>query len=115
MESFKILNGLQQKNQINYEIDLGDNVPSKNLADVSVDYDKAFLYIGFISYAHTTSLCISVRNRDESWQDDFVMACIDTYADGRCLVCMEANADGSQLDMKLSSNWTRRRVLEYQL
>ncbi|MCY4298677.1 MAG: hypothetical protein OXC61_05185 [Flavobacteriaceae bacterium] len=93
-----------KKFQINYEIDPGDNVPSKNLTDVFVDYDKDFLYIGFKSYANMTSLRTSVRNRDESWQDDFVMACIDTYSDGRYLICMGTNADGSQLDMKLSSS-----------
>ena len=93
-----------EKFQINYEIDPGDNVPSKNLTDVYVDHDKDFLYVGFKSYADMNSLRTSVRNRDESWQDDFVMACIDTYGDGRYLICMGTNADGSQLDMKLSSS-----------
>ena len=88
--------------KINFEIGPGNNIPSANLTDVFVGYDKDALYVGFKAFANMAKLRTSIRNRDEAWNDDFVMICIDTYGDGRYLMCFGANADASQLDMKLS-------------
>lgn len=86
---------------INFEIDPGNNIPSANLTDVFVDYDKNALYIGFKAFIEASQLRSSIRNRDEAWRDDFVMVCLDTYGDGRYLLCLGSNADNSQLDMKI--------------
>ena len=52
----------------------------------------------------------SIRNRDEAWQDDFVMIGLDTFGDGRFLVNVGANAAGSQLDMKLTASGKMTRT-----
>jgi hypothetical protein len=89
---------------INYEIDPGNNTLSENLTEVYVTYSQTHLYIGFIAYTDMNTLRSSIRNRDEAWQDDFVMFGLDTYGDGRYLINFGANAEGNQVDMKLSAS-----------
>ena len=50
-----------------------------------------------------STLRSSIRNRDEGYQDDFVMIGIDTYGDGRYIVSLGANTEGNQLDLKFHS------------
>lgn len=88
---------------INYEIDPGNNVPGPFQTDVFINYSDEYLYVGFIAGADMANLRTSIRNRDEAWQDDFVMIGIDTYGDGRYMVNFGSNADGSPLDMKFTA------------
>jgi hypothetical protein len=88
---------------INYEIDPGNNVPGPFATQVFVNYSAEYLYVGFIATADMKDLRTSIRNRDEAWQDDFVMIGIDTYGDGRYMVNFGSNADGSPLDMKFTA------------
>jgi len=89
---------------INYEFEPGDNIASKNPTDVYVKYDKDYILVGFIAYTDMSTLRSSLRNRDEAWMDDTVYFGIDTYGDGRFLVFLGSNAEGSQVDMKLTNN-----------
>ena len=93
-----------QKHLIQYEFDPGDNVSSVNKTEVWITYSATDLYVGFIAYGNSSELRSSIRNRDEAWQDDFVMIGLDTFGDGRFLVNAGANAAGSQLDMKLTAS-----------
>lgn len=93
-----------QTYKINYEFEPGDNVASKNPTDVYVKYDKEHILVGFVAYTDMSTLRSSLRNRDEAWEDDTVFFGIDTYGDGRFLVFLGSNAEGSQLDMKLTNN-----------
>ena len=88
---------------IDYEIDPGNNVPGPYSTEVFVNYSEEFLYVGFIAQADMKALRTSIRNRDEAWQDDFVMIGLDTYGDGRYMVNFGSNADGSPLDMKFTA------------
>lgn len=89
---------------INYEFEPGDNIASKNPTDVYVKYDKEYILVGFVAYTDMSTLRSSLRNRDEAWEDDTVFFGVDTYGDGRFLVLMGSNAEGSQVDMKLTNN-----------
>lgn len=89
---------------INYEFEPGDNIASKNPTDVYVKYDKDYILVGFVAYTDMSTLRSSLRNRDEAWMDDTVYFGIDTYGDGRFLVFLGSNAEGSQVDMKLTNN-----------
>jgi len=93
-----------QKHLIQYEFDPGDNVSSVNKTEAWITYSATDLYVGFIAYGTMSELRSSIRNRDEAWQDDFVMIGLDTFGDGRFLVNAGANAAGSQLDMKLTAS-----------
>lgn len=89
-----------EKHAIEYEISPGNNTPSPVATEVYITYDVSDLYVGFIAYADMSTLRSSIRNRDEGYQDDFVMIGIDTYGDGRYMVSLGANAEGNQLDLK---------------
>jgi len=89
---------------ISYEIEPGNNTPSFYKTKAYVAYSSTHMYIGFLADIPKDKLRSSIRNRDEAWQDDFVMICIDTFGDGRYMICLGSNADGSQMDMKFNRN-----------
>ena len=89
-----------EKHTIEYEISPGNNTPSPVATEAYITYGVSDLYVGFIAYANMSNLRSSIRNRDEGYQDDFVMIGIDIYADGRYMVSLGANAEGNQLDLK---------------
>ena len=89
-----------EKHTIEYEISPGNNTPSPVATEAYITYGVSDLYVGFIAYADMSTLRSSIRNRDEGYQDDFVMIGIDTYGDGRYMVSLGANAEGNQLDLK---------------
>lgn len=93
-----------EKHTIEYEISPGNNTPSPVATEAYITYGVSDLYVGFIAYADMNSLRSSIRNRDEGYQDDFVMIGIDTYGDGRYMVSLGANAEGNQLDLKFLPN-----------
>ena len=90
--------------QITNEIQPGNNVPSPYATQVYVTYSKTHLYVGFDASIPLENLRSAIRNRDEAFNDDFVMIGIDTYGDGRSLISIGANAEGSQLDIKIGSD-----------
>ena len=79
-----------EKHLIEYEISLGNNIPSQEATEVYITYSSTDLYVGFIAYADMKTLRWSIRNRDEGYRDDFVMIGIDTYGDGRYMVSLGA-------------------------
>ncbi|MDG2372242.1 MAG: hypothetical protein P8L83_06480 [Flavobacteriaceae bacterium] len=85
---------------ISYEIQPGNNTPSFYNTKAYVAYSKTHMYVGFDAEVPKDELRSSIRNRDEAYQDDFVMICVDTFGDGRYMICIGSNANGSQLDMK---------------
>lgn len=89
---------------IQYEINPGNNVPSPYQTDVFVTYTKTHLYVGFDAYIPPDKLRSAIRNRDEGFNDDFVMIGIDTYGDGRNLIAIGSNAEGSQVDLKMGAD-----------
>lgn len=90
--------------KINYEFEPGDNIASRNPTDVYVKYDSDYILVGFVAYGDMSTLRSSIRNRDQAWEDDTVFFGIDTYGDGRYLIFLGSNAEGNQIDMKLTNN-----------
>ena len=93
-----------QKFDILYEIDPGNNAPSPFDTHIFITYSPTHLYVGIDAKADMKTLRSSIRNRDEGFQDDFVTFGVDTFGDGRYMVFLGANAEGSQLDLKLLPN-----------
>ncbi len=89
---------------IDYEISPGNNAPAPVETKAFIQYSETHLYVGFIAYIDMSTLRSSIRNRDEGYRDDFVMVGLDTYADGRYMVSLGANAEGNQLDLKFLPN-----------
>ena len=93
-----------QKYKILYEFQPGNNVPSPYQTSVYVLYSPTHLFVAFDAEADMRTLRSAVRNRDEAFQDDFVLFGVDTFGDGRYGISVGCNAEGSQIDLKFSSN-----------
>lgn len=93
-----------QKYSITYEFQPGNNTASPYKTDVYVKYSQSHLYVAFDAEADMQTLRSAVRNRDEGFQDDFVLFGVDTFGDGRYGISVGCNAEGSQIDLKFASN-----------
>lgn len=72
----------------------GDMTKPPVRTDVLVAYDNSNFYMGFIAYDDPKQLRISMRQRDEAWQDDDVGIILDTYGDAAWAYEIFCNAIG---------------------
>ena len=86
---------------ISYEIEPGNNIAPPNKTKAYVSYSKTHMYVGFNAEVPRDQLRSAIRNRDQIWQDDRVAVCIDTFGDGRYMICLGSNANNIQFDLKL--------------
>lgn len=93
-----------QKYSIGYEIQPGNNTKAPFPTTVYIKYSDTHLYVGFDAKANMETLRSAVRNRDVAFVDDFVLFGLDTFGDGRSAIFVGSNADGSQVDTKLTAN-----------
>ena len=69
-----------------------------------VTYDAKNLYFAFVVRDDPSSLRTTMRDRDEVWNDDWVIAAIDTYGDNSWAYMIGANPLGVQLDARFSNS-----------
>lgn len=93
-----------QQFSIPYEIEPSDNGPAHYNTEVFVHQVGNDLFVGFIAYANMNELRSSIRSRDQIDGDDNVAIGIDTYGDGRNMIVLGSNPDGSQFDLKILPN-----------
>ena len=62
------------------------------------------MYVGFNAEVPRDQLRSAIRNRDQIWQDDRVAVCIDTFGDGRYMICLGSNANNIQFDLKFATD-----------
>lgn len=86
---------------IGYEIEPADNAPAPYDTDVFITATPTDILVGFIAQAEMSALRSSVRGRDEIIDDEHVAIGIDTYGDGRSMIILGSNPEGSQFDLKL--------------
>ncbi|MDA9879445.1 carbohydrate binding family 9 domain-containing protein [Flavobacteriaceae bacterium] len=89
--------------ELNFEINPGNNSPSKKKTTAYIAYTATDLYIGFHAFDDPTNVRASVRSRDDFAmyrQDDIVTVRFDTYADGRNNYILVSNPFGSQFDVR---------------
>jgi len=88
------------------EFDLEYEVmPSRNTAaalktTAYVKFDKRYLYIGIKAYGDPNKIRATLKNRDQTWNEDYVALMADPFRDGRYGVLIGVNALGVQLDEK---------------
>jgi len=88
------------------EFDLEYEVmPSRNTAaglktTAYVKFDKKYLYIGIKAYGDPKKIRATLKNRDQTWNEDYVALMADPFRDGRYGVLVGVNALGVQLDEK---------------
>ena len=67
-------------------------------------YDEKYLYIGIKAYGDPDKIRSTLKNRDETWNEDYVALMVDPFRDGRYGILVGVNALGVQLDEKHISN-----------
>lgn len=90
-----------QQFSIPFEIEPTDNGKAQYETDVFVRQIGNDLYVGFIAFANMNELRSSIRSRDQIGGDDNVAIGIDTYGDGRNMIVLGSNPEGSQFDVKI--------------
>jgi hypothetical protein len=82
------------------EYNPGDMTMPPVATEVLVVYDDAFFYAAFVAKDDPRSLRVSMRARDEAWQDDNVGIMLDTYADAGWAYEVFCNPIGIQGDIR---------------
>lgn len=93
-----------QQFSLDYEIEPANNGAAQYKTDVFVTHTETDIYVGFIAYADMENLRSSIRSRDQIGNDDNVAIGLDTYGDGRFMLVLGANPEGSQFDLKILPN-----------
>ena len=66
----------------------------------SMLHDKKYLYIGIKAYGDPDKIRATLKNRDQTWNEDYVALMADPFRDGRYGILIGVNALGVQLDEK---------------
>ena len=93
-----------QRFSISYEIEPADNGPAQHATEVFVTHTETDIYMGFIAFCDMKNLRSSLRSRDNIGNDDNVAVGFDPYGDGRYMIVLGANPEGSQFDFKILPN-----------
>ncbi|MFQ5599119.1 MAG: carbohydrate binding family 9 domain-containing protein [Candidatus Krumholzibacteriia bacterium] len=85
------------------EVNPGDQTRPPVDTEVWVTYDEANLYLAFKAYDDPARIRASLRDRDQTFQDDFIGLMIDTYGTASWAYEVFANALGVQGDLRMTS------------
>ena len=83
---------------LEYELMPSRNTPAALKTTAYVQYDEKYLYIGIKAYGDPTKITSALKNRDETWNEDYVALMADPFRDGRYGVLIGVNSLGVQLD-----------------
>ncbi len=91
--------------QLNYEVQPGDNLQAQQKTTAMVLYNSDYLYIGFICRdTHPSQIRAHVTDRDNIFDDDFVMVFLDTYLNHQRAYEFAVNPLGIQGDLMRTGN-----------
>jgi hypothetical protein len=96
---------LGQPVNLSFEIQPGENIPVPQRTFAMALYTKHYLYIGFRCYdSNPGEIRANMTDRDRIFQDDFVMATLDTYGDYQRGYEFAVNPFGIQGDLMKTLN-----------
>lgn len=96
---------LAQSVEINYEINPGDNTPAPQKTIVKSLYNDKYLYFGFQCFdTNPEQIRSNITDRDNMFQDDYVIVCIDTYGDFQRYYELAVNPNGIKGDLMANGN-----------
>jgi hypothetical protein len=96
---------LGQPVNLSYEISPGENVRAPQITFATALYTNDYLYIGFRCYDSDPGVIrANMTDRDRIFQDDFVMAILDTYGDFQRGYEFAVNPFGIQADLMKTLN-----------
>ena len=91
---------LAQPVEINFEVNPGDNTPATQKTYVRSLYDDKYLYFGFQCLdTNPEQIRANITERDNMFQDDYVIVCIDTYGDFQRYYELAVNPYGIKGDL----------------
>ena len=85
---------------LEYEVMPSRNTPAALKTTAYMKYDKKYLYIGIKAFGDPNKIRATLKNRDQTWNEDYVALMADPFRDGRYGVLIGVNALGVQLDEK---------------
>ena len=85
---------------LEYEVMPSRNTPSGLKTTAYVKFDEKYLYIAIKAYGDPKKIRATLKNRDQTWNEDYVALMADPFRDGRYGVLIGVNALGVQLDEK---------------
>ena len=85
---------------LEYEVMPSRNTPAGLKTTAYVKFDEKYLYIGIKAYGDPKKIRATLKNRDQTWNEDYVALMADPFRDGRYGVLIGVNALGVQLDEK---------------
>ena len=87
------------KLELRYEVNPGENIPAHVRSEVLMAYDRTHLYIAFRCYdPQPAAIRAHLTDRDSAWNDDRVVAVLDTFNDERRAFNFCVNPVGVQMD-----------------
>ena len=89
---------------LEYELMPSRNTPAALKTRAYVKYDTKYLYIGIKAFGDPEKIRATLKNRDQTWNEDYVALMADPFRDGRYGILIGVNALGIQLDEKHISN-----------
>ncbi|MBM4169985.1 MAG: carbohydrate binding family 9 domain-containing protein [Ignavibacteria bacterium] len=91
--------------ELPFEIQPGDNLPSRQKTTARVLYNNEYLYFGFdCADTDLTQLRAHISDRDRMFNDDFVVVILDVYGDSQRAYQFFANPHGIQGDIMRTGN-----------
>ena len=101
-----VLDGVLTKDEWNqsiefdleYELMPSRNTPAGLKTTAYVKFDKKYLYIGIKAFGDPKKIRATLKNRDQTWNEDYVALMFDPFRDGRYGILIGVNALGVQLD-----------------
>jgi hypothetical protein len=85
---------------LEYEVMPSRNTPAALKTTAYVKFDEKYLYIAIKAYGDPKKIRATLKNRDQTWNEDYVALMADPFRDGRYGVLIGVNALGVQLDEK---------------
>ncbi|MDT7603134.1 MAG: hypothetical protein QOF61_1131 [Acidobacteriota bacterium] len=87
-----------------YQTEPGDNIAPSKPTEAFMGYDSHYLYLAFHCYDDPSQVRARVAKRDEIFDDDYVVAFIDTFHDQRKAYEVDFNPLGIQADAIFSDS-----------
>ena len=90
---------------LDYEVQPGENLPAAQKTSVMALYNSDYLYFGFVCHdTRPSQIRAHVTDRDNIFDDDFVMVFLDTYTNHQRAYEFAANPLGIQGDLMRTGN-----------
>jgi hypothetical protein len=89
---------------LEYEVMPSRNTPAQLKTTAYVKYDEKNLYVGVKAYGNPSKIRATLKNRDQTWNEDYVALMADPFGDDRYGILIGVNALGVQLDEKHTSS-----------